>query len=185
MAVVSILTLFSLFACSTVYGAEIPMDVGLHTGDWDEDSFSPLGSTLGFDDNGSLTIVPYEFTTLSISPAPEPSSGQIWITISPFAASLSGQKTNLVAGYLSGDRTGATLTIAGKKPSDTDFSDITTIKPDENGLFIWAVPAGQKDVDLFRVTAKSGSTQVQSNAIRFTAVDEQPIVQPVVVPAST
>jgi len=176
LTVASFFILFSLLVCTSGCAEEIPLDVVGHSNDW-------MGQYLSNEtyQGDILPEDPYGITSSQISPISE-SSGKIWVTISPFTASLSGQTTHLVAGYLSGDRNGATITIAGKNPADTDFSDITTIKSDENGLFIWAVPAGQKDIDLFRVTAKSGSTQIQSNAIRFTASGTDPVIQPVVAP---
>lgn len=176
LTVVSILTLCTLLACSSGVAEVIPLDVVGHSNDWMQNF-----TIEGIGQDPSLAILPDEGNSLQITR----SSGEIWVTISPFTASLSGQKTNIVAGYLSGDRNGATITIAGKNPSDTDFSDISTIKPDENGLFVWAVPAVQKDMDLFRVTAKSGSNEVLSNAIRFTPGGEDAVIEPVVAPVTT
>jgi hypothetical protein len=113
------------------------------------------------------------------------SSGDMWITISPFTATLGGLVTDIVAGYLSGDRTGTTVTIAGKKTHDTDFSDITLINPDENGLFIWIVPQELGDMDLFQVRAGSGSTEVFSDTVGFHTSDEDPMDQPVSPPVQT
>ncbi|PKL60764.1 MAG: hypothetical protein CVV33_00995, partial [Methanomicrobiales archaeon HGW-Methanomicrobiales-4] len=177
LPVVSILILFTLLVCSSGCADTIPMDAVGHSNDW-----MAAYVTEGYILDSSLIVDPFAETSSRVLPK---TGGDIWVTISPFTASLSGQTTDMIAGYLSGDRNGATITIAGKRPSDTDFSDITTIKPDENGLFIWAFPAGLKDADLFRVTARSGSTEVQSNAIRFTTGSEDPIIQPVVAPATT
>lgn len=177
LTVVSILTLLTLLSCSSGLAATIPMDAVGHSNDW-----MAAYVTEGYVLDSSLTVDPFAETPTRVLPK---TGGDIWVTISPFTASLSGQKTDMVVGYLSGDRTGASITVTGKRSSDTDFSDIATIKPDENGLFIWAFPAGLKDADLFRVTATSGTTEVQSNAIRFTAGSEDPIIQPVVAPAKT
>lgn len=178
--VVSVLFLFTLLACSMVYAEEIPLNYSGNYDNWDPDNSPTVGS-------GTFPPIVIEIKDGASSRITQSSgvSRKIWVTISPFTATLSGQVTKMVAGYLSGDRTGATITIAGKRPSDLEFSDITTIKPDENGLFIWAVPTGQKDVVLFRVTARSGSTQVQSNEIRFTTDGGDLIVQPVIAPVST
>lgn len=173
---VSILTLSILLVCSSGLAEEIPLDVIGHSNDWMENF-----STVGIGQDSSVVILPDEEPPMQISSSP----GEIWVTISPFTATLSGQVTHMIAGYLGGDRAGATITISGKRSSDTDFSDITTIKPDDNGLFIWAVSSGQKDVDLFRVSARSGSNAVLSNAIRFTARSEDPIIRPVFAPVST
>jgi hypothetical protein len=144
---------------------------------------------------GDPSLIPVDvFPTLTIEPLdnPRPSSAEnvkpldkIWVTISPFSAALSGQKTNLLLGYLSGTRAGVTLTIAGRGSSDSDYSDITPITPDENGLFVWAVPTYQDNTVLFRVSARSGGTQVLSNAIRFTDEGKDPIADPVISPVKT
>lgn len=130
----------------------------------------------------TLTIEPLDNSVSSSTANSKSLSGKVWVTISPFSAALSGQKTNLLVGYISGTRTGVTLTIAGKKGSDSEFSDITPITPDENGLFVWAVPISQENTDLFRVSARSGGSEVLSNAIRFTDEDKDAIADPVITP---
>ena len=205
LTVVSILALLTLLACSMGSALEIPLgSSGTSTGSGQEIPTGASGLSTGYAqeipidasaahanwiqeylangiEGSTLIIEPAQENTFEISPV-SVSTADNWVTISPFAASLSGQKTYVLAGYLSGNRNGATITVAGKRASDTDFSDITTIKPDENGLFIWAVPAGLKDVDLFRVTAQSGSDHAQSNAIRFITGNNTPVINPVVSP---
>ena len=150
--------------------------------DWELEN-SP---TVGMGIFPSVELPPEKNTETSSTAKITTSSGTgIWVTISPFFITLNGQETNMLIGYLSGDRMGATLTVAGKGASDTDFSDITTIEPDENGLFAWAVPASRSNMDLFRVVARSAGTQVLSNAIRFTNDTEEPVVKPVVSPVRT
>lgn len=135
------------------------------------------------------------FPTLTIEPLnnPAPSStknsntlsDKVRLTISPFEVTLNSQKTNLLVGYMSGARSGIILTIAGKKNSAVEFSDITPITPDENGLFVWADPSSQEHFDLFRVSARSGGMEVLSNAIRFTDEEERSISDSVVTPVKT
>jgi len=108
---------------------------------------------------------------------------KVLVTISPFSVTMNDKTINQLVGYISGTRTGVTLTITGKGVSDSDFSDITSITPDENGLFVWAVPNSQSTIDQFRVSARSDGTEVLSNAIRFTdenkASTEDPVISPV------
>ena len=128
-----------------------------------------------------VTLEPKDESSLSITPATGGSSSKIWVTISPFISTLSGKETNLIVGYMGSARTGATLTIAGKGVSDSDYSELATISPDENGLFIWAVPTADKDLSLFKVTAKTGTEQASSNVIRFnTSTSKDPVIKPVV-----
>lgn len=158
-------------------------------------SGSVIGRYDGWDVENSPTVGAGIFPTVTIEPLDEssqmtPSSssaktGSVWVTISPFTATLSGQETFMIAGYLSGSRNGVTLTIEGRGGSDADYSDLTTIKPDENGLFVWAVPATYQNRDLFRVTAKSGTSQYLSNAVRFSNATIEPVIKPVVTPVQT
>lgn len=143
--------------------------------------------TVGMGIFPAVTLEPTEDTSLTISPASGTSSSPstILVTVSPFISMLNGQETHIIVGYISGARSGATVKIAGKNASDSDFSDITTIKPDENGLFVWPVPSSKTDLDLFRVTAVSGNNQVLSNAIRFTPQVKDPVIKPVVNPVQT
>lgn len=133
----------------------------------------------------TLTIEPLNNPGPSSTANSKPLSSKVSVTISPFSAAISGQKTNLLVGYISGTRTGVTLTIAGKGSSDSDFSDITPISPDENGLFVWNVPTSQGTIDLFRVSARSAGMEVLSNAIRFTDENKAPVADPVISPVKS
>ncbi|HWQ67739.1 MAG TPA: hypothetical protein VN372_12845 [Methanospirillum sp.] len=128
-----------------------------------------------------VTLEPVE-TSSPKAPASQSAFGTsgFWVTISPFTATLGGVDTSMIAGYVGGTRTGVSLTITGKKSSDESFSDITTMKADENGLFVWAVPAGTS-FDLYRVTGLAGTEQVLSNSVRFTAAPavSDPVIKPV------
>lgn len=132
-----------------------------------------------------LTIEPLDNPGPSSAAHPNPLQSMVSVTISPFSAALGGQKTDLLVGYISEPRTGVTLTITGRRSSDSDFSDITHITPDENGLFVWVVPTSQGTGDLYRVSARSGGKEVLSNAIRFTGEDKGPIADPVISPVKT
>ncbi len=142
-------------------------------------------ATVGLGIFPTVTIEPKDDTTPSLSSPSSQKTGSAWVTISPFTASLSGQETFMIVGYLSGVRNDAVLTIQGRGGSDSDYSDLTTLKPDENGLFVWAVPATYQHLDLFRVNAKSGTSQYLSNAIRFTDPGKEPVIKPVITPVQT
>ena len=93
------------------------------------------------------------YESLSTAPIAGATTSRIWVTISPFISTLSGKETYLIAGYMSGARAGATLTIAGKGSNDSEFTELATITPDENGLFIWPVPTENEGLALFRITS--------------------------------
>jgi hypothetical protein len=181
---ISILTLFTLFACTSGVATDVPLGFSgsdnamenYFSGGTGQDSSSmndPFGD--------SLTIAPIEKTTSRISPVAD-SSAQTLVAISPFTVSKSGETINLIFGHFSGDLAEATITITGKKASDADYSDITTVTTDKNGLFIWEVVDEQKDVEQFQVTAKSGTDTVKSNAINFIAESETPSISPAISP---
>ena len=138
------------------------------------------------DVESTLTIeplaTPRPATGAGTSTAPSTAPARFAVTLSPFTADLGGKTTNLLVGSLSGTRTGVNLTIAGKESSATEFSDITPVTPDDNGLFVWAVPASRNSTDLFRVSARSGNTEVLSNAIRFSDAEAEPVADPVISP---
>lgn len=170
--------LLFILLLAPVHAADLSGGVVDRYDDWEFENTPTVGMGIF----PAVTLEPGEDTSLTISPvSPVQSSrsSSLWVTISPFTAELSGLETFMVVGYVSGARTGLTLTVEGKGASDSDFSDLTSIKPDENGLFVWAVPAQYQDLDLFRVTARSGSDQSLSNAIRFTAQPVDPVVKPV------
>jgi hypothetical protein len=195
LTVVLILTLIFLFIGSPVIAAEIPLGGTGVSHDMIAAEI-PLGGTGVSQDvmSAQQTIVsdevsPLPIETIKETPSQKPSvsasSGKVGVNVSPNSFTMNGQMINLVAGYLTGDPTGSKIIISGKKSSDSDFSDIITLLPDENGIFIWAVPNEQKDLDLFRVTVKSGSSRVQSKTIGFTVAGKDTITQPVKVPNVT
>ncbi len=168
--------LLALLVLAPAYADDIPGVIGQYD-NWDFENTPTVGMGIF----PVVTLEPKEESSLSIGPAPGGSSSKIWVTISPFISTLSGKETNLIVGYMSSARIGATLTIAAKGASDSDYSELATISPDENGLFIWAVPIADKDLSLFKVTAKSGTEQAISNVIRFnTSTSKDPVIKPVV-----
>nr|WP_319539728.1 hypothetical protein [uncultured Methanospirillum sp.] len=130
----------------------------------------------------TLTIEPVVTRTPSSTVSSPSVSGNVRVTISPFSVMVGDKQINQVIGFISGTRQGVTLTIAGKGKSDSEYSDITVVTPDENGLFAWAVPTSQTTLDLFRVSARSGGSEVVSNAIRFTNESEESASEPVISP---
>jgi hypothetical protein len=128
-----------------------------------------------------VTLEPKEEQSLSIEPAGGAATQKIEVTISPFISTLSGKETNLIVGYMSDARAGTTVIIEGKGSNDSDFKSLATITPDENGIFVWPVQTANKDLVLFRVTAKTGSSQGISKVIKFTSSNgTDPVVKPVV-----
>lgn len=132
--------------------------------------------------SSTLTIEPLNTRSPSSSITSTPILGKVQVTISPFSVSMGDKTLRELVGYVSGTTTGVTFTIAMKKDSESEFSDITQIKPDEKGLFVWAVPSAQITTDLFRVSARSGSLETTSNAIRFTEENNETTTDPIITP---
>jgi len=130
----------------------------------------------------TLTIEPLVTRTPSSTVPSTSSSDNVRVIISPFSVTLGEKQINQLIGYISGTRTGVTFTIAGKEKSGSEFSDITQVTPDKNGLFAWAVPTSQTALDLFRVSARSGGSEVISNTVRFTNETEESASEPVISP---
>ncbi len=173
--------LFIMLTFAPAFADDIPGVIGQYD-DWEFENTPTVGMGIF----PVVTLEPKEESSLSTGPIAGATTSRIWVTISPFISTLSGKDTNLIAGYMSGARAGATLTITGKGPNDSEFTELATITPDENGLFIWPVPTENEGLALFRITAKTGTDQAISNAIRFTSsTDTEPVIKPVVNPKIT
>lgn len=165
------------------FGAEITESVIGRYDDFDIDNAPTVGMGLF----PTVVLEPKDIPSPKRTPLPfsATASGDLWITISPFSGTLNGYETFLIAGYLSGTRSGVTLTVRKKSSADSDYVPVETLKPDENGLFVWAVPADMKN-NLFSVTASTSSGSSVSNGIRFVAEEESnPVIKPVTSPASS
>jgi hypothetical protein len=184
-------------ACMPVSATEIPGLPGTSSSAGGDLSGGVIDRYAGYHVADAPTVGMGLFPTVVLTEEAEPasqatakpaSSNALWLTISPFSGALNGQDTYLIAGYLSGQRTGASLSIARKAPNESDFEELETIKPDDTGLFVWLVPA-EKAHGLFRATASSGSDSVVSNGIRFfadnvTGQGTKPAISPVQAPSS-
>lgn len=193
--VCSLLLLISLLILGyqPVLGTEIP---GTLSGSYGDASGGVMGRYDGYTVDNAATVGMGLFPTVILDPEIEPTpqmtikpgSSTSWITISPFSGTLNGQETYMIAGYLSGSRSGSTLSIGRKASEMEDFEEIEKIKPDDTGLFVWLVPA-EKAHGLFRVTSMGSSGNAVSNGIRFFAenkseLNSKPAISPVQVPSS-
>jgi hypothetical protein len=162
---------------SPVYGEYTGESVIGRYDDFDIDNAPTVGMGLF-----PTVVLPDKDPTPKRTPAPV-SSGSKWVTISPFSGQINGEEAYLIVGYMSGTRTGVSLTVQGRGGADTDFREIESIKPDENGVFVWSVPTELVN-NLFRVIAKSGSDNILSNAIRFTEDVSLPPLNPAIKPVT-
>lgn len=179
LLILIVLTLLTSVPASAVYTGDSV--IGRYD-DWELENTPTVGMglfpsvSLESDDDGTSA----KPSTTSTTPA------KTWVTISPFTATIGEEETWLIVGYVSGDRFLATITVSAKGESDSGYTDLETIKPDENGLFVWAVPTSHMDSTLFRVVARLGTSKVTSNAIRFTGeTDADQVGKPVISPSRT
>ncbi|PWR70573.1 carboxypeptidase-like regulatory domain-containing protein [Methanospirillum lacunae] len=177
LIITSIISLiFILLVFSPVYADDISGVVGQYD-NWDFENTPTVGMGIF----PVVTLEPKEGSSLSIEPAGGIATQKNQVTISPFISTMSGKETNMIVGYMSGARADTTVTIEGKVSNDSDFQDLATITPDENGIFVWPVPTANKDIILFRVTSKTGDNQAISKTIKFTSSNStEPVVKPVV-----
>lgn len=186
LQILNITSIIPLILFLLIFSPALADDIPGVIGQYDNWDFENT-PTVGMGIFPVVTLEPKEEQSLSIEPAGGGAASQkIEVTISPFISTLSDKETSLIVGYMSGARAGSTVTLEGKGSNDSDFKDIGTTTPDENGIFVWPVPTANKDLALFRVTVKTGSNQAISKVIKFTSSDgTQPVVKPVVTQKNT
>lgn len=192
---VSAVAIVSIIA---VLMAMIPGSVaGINDEDYPIEAYANPVNPYGWGNSSPYLV--HDFPTLTIEPLSTPSPSVVKnanpvetfdITISPFSAISTGQKTNQIVGYISTMQTGITLNIEGKEPADVDFSDIGEITPDENGLFLWSVPSSLENTAIFRVAARHNGGEVLSNVVRFadeenSDEEKDPVAVPVIAPVTS
>jgi hypothetical protein len=119
------------------------------------------------------------FPTVEVSWTPAPSSSDVpskisnpdfWVKLSYYPRGSSDGEPALLSGYVGGRNYNTQVTIAGKTVAGDDFHNIITIRPQDNGVFAWAVPDKLKDVLYYQATATVGGTDVKSEIVKTTDV---------------
>jgi len=173
---------------------------GIPTGYTGFEHWNPYGgwgtiSTTGFDmmfpdvDDSFAEILPPPSSSTGQKPsgetvtnnanAPLPSSSSRvdhWVKFSYFPAGSSSGQPAILSGYVGGKNSNAEVTIAGKKEITDVFYKIITIYPQENGLFVWAIPDNLAIVQFYQATAKVGGIPAKSEIIStsFIPVSQDP-----------
>lgn len=112
------------------------------------------------------------FPTVQVTWTPEPddtavpkSSADHWVKLAYFPHGSSEGQPALLSGYVGGRFYNAEVTIIGKRKANDLFHDIVTITPQENGVFVWAVPDALRDVAYFQAVAKVGGVPSKSEIV--------------------
>ena len=93
-----------------------------------------------------------------------------WVKLAYYPSGFSKGQPALLAGYVGGKNYNAKVTLSAKKDASDDFHDIIIINPQENGVFVWAVPDKLKDVGFYQATATIGGIPVYSEIVKTSGV---------------
>ena len=95
-----------------------------------------------------------------------------WVKLSYFPAGSAAGQPAILSGYVGGNYYNADVTIAGKKNSSDIFQDIITVRPQENGVFVWAIPNNLAVVQFYQATATVGGTPAKSEIISTSVINK-------------
>lgn len=95
-----------------------------------------------------------------------------WVKLSYFPAGSAAGQPAILSGYVGGNYYNADVTIAGKKNSSDIFHDIITVRPQENGVFVWAIPNNLAIVQFYQATATVGGTQAKSEIVSTSVINK-------------
>jgi hypothetical protein len=116
------------------------------------------------------------FPQVEVSETPIPDSTDMplastnpdfWVKLAYYPAGSSSGQPAILAGYVGGNNFNSKVTIGAKKDASGDFKDLVTIKPQDNGVFVWAVPDKIKDVNFYQATAVIGGVPAKSDIVKI------------------
>jgi hypothetical protein len=151
-------------------GNEFPsLNGGINTGYLDFDYWNPY---VGWDQDlvsmagiGIYPLGELDWPTETVTLSPPDSSVDHWVKLSHFPAGSTAGEPAILSGYVGGRNYNANVTIAGKKNSSDIFHNIITIRPQDNGVFVWAIPKGLDIVQFYQATATVGGIQAKSEIV--------------------
>lgn len=130
---------------------------------WDVDLASKVGT-------GLFPTVEIKETPTTQSTAMTKTSPDFWIKMAYYPPGSASGQPAILAGYVGGKNYNADVTIGAKKEAGDEFHDIVTIKPQENGVFVWAVPDKLKNVTFYQAKAIVGGVPVKSEIVKISDV---------------
>lgn len=134
---------------------------------WDQDLISTAGFGLYPSDIGI-----WDETETEPLPPPD-SSVDHWVKLAFFPAGSEPGQPGILSGYVGGRNFNAEVTLAGKQNSNDVFHKIITIRPQENGVFVWAIPDDLAIVQFYQATASVGGIPVTSEIVSTSLVKEK------------
>ena len=126
---------------------------------WDLDLISTAGfglypSDIGIFDDEETEALP-----------PPDSSVDHWVKLGYFPAGSETGQPAILSGYVGGRNYNSEVTLAGKQNSNDVFHKIITIRPQEDGIFVWAIPDDLAIVQFYQATAYVGGIPVKSDIV--------------------
>jgi len=128
---------------------------------WDMDLSSKI--------TGVFPVIEVSETPTPVSTEMPKTSPDFWVKLAYYPAGSSSGQPAILAGYVGGKNYNAEVTIGAKKEASGDFQNLITIKPQENGVFVWAVPDNIKDVNFYQATATIGGVPVKSEIVKISS----------------
>jgi len=114
------------------------------------------------------------FPTVEVDWTPKPTSGPLpksttsdtWVKLAYYPPGDQAGQPAILAGYVGGRNYNAEVTITGKMEVNDDFHDIVTIKAQENGIFVWALPDSVNQVRYFQAVARVSGAFAKSEIVQ-------------------
>ena len=115
---------------------------------------------------GLFPTVEVDWTAKPTSgPLPKSTTSDTWVKMAYYPPGEEEGQPAILAGYVGGRNYNAEVTITGKMAVEDEFSEIVTIKAQENGIFVWAVPDTLKNVKYFQAIAKVSGAIAKSEIV--------------------
>ena len=167
-AVLCVLTLclVSLFAPVVAADNGFPTTHGgISYEGWDLDLVSRMGI-------GLFPTIEVDWTPApTAAPLPKVStSADHWVKLAYYPPGSEPGQPAILGGYVGGRNFNAEVTIAGKMAPSDEFHDIITTRPQENGIFVWAVPDSLNGVVYFQATARVAGVPARSEIVSTSTV---------------
>lgn len=119
---------------------------------------------------GLFPTVEVDWTPEPTSEVPKKVSSDSWVKLAYYPHGSEAGQPAILAGYVGGRNYNADVTITGKLKVDDPFHDIVTIKAQENGVFVWAVPDDLNTVPYFQAVATVSGTTAKSEIVQTTGL---------------
>ena len=118
------------------------------------------------------------FPTVEVDWTPKPTSGPLpkstaadtWVKLAYYPPGTEEGQPALLAGYVGGRNYNAEVTITEKMEVADDFQNIVTIKAQENGIFVWAIPDSLEKVKYYQAVATVSGSSAKSEIVATSGI---------------